>query len=240
MNHERFLGRLKHLVLGHPVMSHPIWPELELGLHDMDALRVFSIHYYHHVLRTRLYDAAALAHTPSEGIQVALASILWDEYGQGDGQRSHPAQFRKILRALSLDIEEVENTPRLPELERYSRTHFGLCSPATPWQALGAVGFAMEWPIPYLYEPLVRAYRKIAGLSDDDLEFLLEHIPTDEDHSAMMVGAISPYLEDEAVRKDLVEGALRSMDARERLIEAIYREMESCSKIVTVCGGNGR
>ena len=71
-------------------------------------------------------------------------------------------------------------------------------------------------------------------------EFLLEHIPTDEDHSAMMVGAISPYLEHEAVRKDLVEGALRSMDARERLVEAIYREMESCSQLVTVCGGNGR
>lgn len=220
-----FLQRLKHLVLGHPVLRHPLWADLELGYYDRAALRTFSIYYYHHVLRTRLYDAAALACCPDERIQAALASILWDEYGGGDIQRTHPAQFRKVLHALGIDVEEAERTHRLPELEEYSRAHFGMCMPATFWKAMGAVGFAMEWPIPHLYEPIVRGYRRIAGLTDDDLRFYLEHIPTDEDHASLVVTSLAPYLDDPVVQDDLTEGALLSMDVRERLVDAIARRM---------------
>jgi len=227
MNADTFLGRLKHLVLGHPVLSHPLWSDLELGYYDLRALRTFTVHYYHHVLRTRLYDAAALAACPDEGIQSALASILWDEYGCGDNDRTHPAQFRKVLRGLSIDPREAGLRPRLPELEEYSRIHFAMCRPETFWEAMGAVGFAMEWPIPYLYEPIVRGYRRIADVSDDVLEFYLEHIPTDEEHGSLVVGSLTPYLEDPAVQESLVEGAMRSMDARERLVEAIAQAMDS-------------
>jgi pyrroloquinoline-quinone synthase len=219
-----FLARLEQLVLGHSVLRHPLWAELERGACDRVALRTFTVHYYHHVLRTRLYDAAALACCPDEEIQAALASILWDEYGRGDPERTHPAQFRKLLRALDIDVAAAERTPRLPELEEYSRLHFGLCKPVTFWIAMGAVGFAMEWPIPQLYERLVRGYR-IAGLSDDDLEFFLEHIPTDQDHAARIISSLSRHLGDPQVQADLAEGALASLDARQRLIDAIARRM---------------
>lgn len=226
MNADDFLGRLKHLVLGHPVLSHPLWSDLELGYYDVRALQTFSVHYYHHVLRTRLYDAAALAACPDEGIQSALASILWDEYGCGDRNRTHPAQFRKVLRGLSIDPRDAESAPRLPELEEYSRIHFGMCRPETFWEAMGAVGFAMEWPIPYLYEPIVRGYRRTANLTDEELQFYLEHIPTDEEHGSLVVRSLAPYLEDSGVQESLTDGAMRSMDARERLVEAIANAME--------------
>jgi len=219
-----FLARLEQLVLGHSVLRHPLWAELERGAYDRVALRTFTVHYYHHVLRTRLYDAAALVCCPDEEIQAALASILWDEYGRGDPERTHPAQFRKVLRALDIDVAAAERTPRLPELEEYSRLHFGVCAPVTFWIAMGAVGFAMEWTIPHLYERLVRGYR-VAGLSDDDLEFFLEHIPTDRDHAARIITSLSRHLGDPQVQADLTEGALASLDARQRLIDAIARRM---------------
>jgi len=225
MTPSAFLGHLKHVVLGHPVLQHPLWTDLELGYYDREALKVFTLHYYHHVLRTRLYDAAALAACPDERIQLALASILWDEYGAGDARRTHPEQFRRVLRALEIDVEGVDRAARLPELEDYSRIHFGMCQPASFWEAMGAVGFAMEWPIPYLYEPLVRGYRRIAGLNDRALEFFLEHIPTDETHGSLMVECLRPYLGERTVQDALLAGALRSMDARERLVEAISRKM---------------
>ena len=225
MNPASFLKRLKHVVLSHPVLSHPLFQDLDMGHFGVAELRTFSIHYYHHVLRTRLYDAAALAACPHEEIQAALASIVWDEYGQGDGARTHPAQFRKVLRALAVDVAGAERASRLPELDAYSRAHFGMCRPETFWRAMGAVGFAMEWPIPYLYEPLVRGYRQIAGLDDDALEFYLEHIPTDEDHSSLVVAVVRPHLDDAGVQREILAGALASMDAREVLMQAIYTEM---------------
>lgn len=224
-NATAFLARLKHLVLGHPVLTDPIWTDLELGYFSRTELRTFSVHYYHHVLRTRLYDAAALAVCPDESMQAALASILWDEYGCGNPTRTHPEQFRKVLRALDIDVHDADAAERLPELEDYSRIHFGLCRPETFWRAMGAVGFAMEWPIPYLYGPVIRGYRRIAGLSDDDLEFFLEHIPTDESHASLVMTSLAPYLGQTEIQDDLVAGALESMDARERLVEAIHRMM---------------
>ncbi len=231
MNTSSFLSQLKHLVLSHPVLTHPIWSDFEMGYYDREAIRTFSIHYYHHVLRTRLYDAAAVACCPIEEIQAALASILWDEYGCGDLTRTHPAQFRKVLCALDVNITEAERMARLPELEEYSQVHFGMCTPATFWKAMGAVGFAMEWPIPYIYEPIVRGYRRIAGLSDDDLEFFLEHIPTDEHHSSLVVTSVMPYLDEKDMQDQLIDGALQSMDARERLVEAIYQRMEAAVSV---------
>ncbi len=222
-----FLEGLERRVLAHPVLGHSLWAEIERGSCDRESLRTFSVHYYHHVLRTRLYAAAALACCPDEEIQAALASILWDEYGRGDAMRTHPAQFRKVLRALRVDVAAADRAPRLPELEDYSRLHFGLCAPATFWNALGAVGLAMEWPIPPLYERLVRGYRAV-GLADEDLEFFLEHIPTDEHHAARIVSSIRRYLDDPRVRAALTEGALASLDARERLIDAIALRMR-CS-----------
>lgn len=227
MESSSFLDRLKSLVLGHPVLEHRIWSALEHGPFDRNALCTFTVYYYHHVLRTRLYGAAALACCPAEAIQAALASILWDEYGAGDVTRSHPEQFRRVLRALGIDVAEAERHPRLPELEEYSRLHFGLCTPDTFWKAMGAVGFAMEWPIPHLYRPLVRAYRRIAGLSEGDLEFYLEHIPTDENHASLIISSVLPFLNKQSVQDQILEGALRSMDARGRLVEAIYRRMDT-------------
>jgi pyrroloquinoline quinone (PQQ) biosynthesis protein C len=79
----------------------------------------------------------------------------------------------------------------------------------------------------YLYGPLVRGYRRIAGLSDEDLEFFLEHIPTDEAHSSLVLTSLRPYLDRREIQEDLTTGALDSMDARERLVEAIYRRMQA-------------
>ena len=220
-----FLAGLERTVLGHPVLANRLWADLEHGRCGHETLRIFTVHYYHHVLRTRLYDAAALACCPDERIQAALASILWDEYGRGDPRRTHPAQFRKVLRALGIDVEAAEQMPRLPELEVYSRVHFDMCTPSTFWQAMGAVGFAMEWAIPPLYERLVRGYRRIAGLTDDDLEFFLEHIPADRDHASLIVSSLAPHLDDLEVQASLVKGALASQDARELLTNAIARKL---------------
>lgn len=220
-----FLAALERTVLSHPVLTNRLWADLEHGRCGHESLCTFTVHYYHHVLRTRLYDAAALACCPDERIQRALVSILWDEYGRGDPERTHPAQFRKVLRALGIDVEAAEQTPRLPELEVYSRVHFDLCTPSSFWEALGAVGFAMEWAIPPLYERLSRAYGRIAGLTNGDLEFFLEHIPTDQEHASLIVSSLGPHLGRLEVQASLVKGALASLDARELLIDAIARKM---------------
>ncbi|MBI3811028.1 MAG: iron-containing redox enzyme family protein [Nitrospirae bacterium] len=222
MNAEAFLKTTKEEMLAHPVMHHPFWSRFEKGAFTMEGLKRFSIHYYFHVLQTRLYDAMVLARTPSESIQATLASILWDEYGRGNPAETHPAQFRKFLGALNLQEEDWSSVTPLPEFEAYRDVHLRLCQDYDIRVGLGVVGLAMEYPIPFLYEKLVPGFRH-HGLSDDALAFFLEHMPTDVIHSSLMESAMRPELESPEHQALVREGVKRSLDTRYLLMEGLER-----------------
>lgn len=223
MTGSEFLAAAKTEVLGHRVMTHPFWDRFEAGGFSRDGLRRFALHYYAHVLRTRLYDAMVLAQAPSEALQAALASILWDEYGRGDASKTHPEQFRLFLKGVGLREAEWRSIPPLPEFEVYTDVHTRLCRDHDVWIGLGVVGLAMEYPIPALYVKLVGGFRK-AGIADAALEFFLEHMPTDEVHSSLMENALLPHLEGQPERQARVrDGARRSLDARYLLMDGLSR-----------------
>lgn len=222
MSSEAYLKRVKTEMLSHPVLSHRFWMRFEQAELSREGLRRFSLHYYLHVLQTRLYDAMVLARTPSEPIQAALASILWDEYGRGEASKTHPAQFRKLLRALDLKESDWNSIKPLPEFEAYRDIHLRLCQDYDFRVGLGVVGLAMEYPIPFLYEKLVRGFRH-HGIPDGALEFFLEHMPTDEIHSGLMQTAMLPELELSEHQALVSEGMRRSLDARCLLMDGIER-----------------
>lgn len=218
-----YLETLKKEVLGHPVMRHPFWVRFRKGDLTSRQLQLFGGQYYQHVKRTRLYAAAVLSRTPVESIQAAIASVLWDEYGNGDPDQTHPAQFRKLLRALGLPEDQWDVQP-LPELEIYSDVHFRLCTDHSVWAGLGVVGVAMELPIPTLYQYLIEGFVR-SGLKEADLEFFIRHGPMDVQHADLLLQSIIPQLTAEADRKAFRWGALRSMDARHGLMNGLYRTL---------------
>jgi len=218
------MSDIKHKVLNHPVMTHPFWQRFRQGALSTFQLRAFSLQYYQHVKRTRLYAAAVLARTPIEEIQSALTSILWDEYGQGNIEKTHPAQFRKMLRSLDLREADWEHTEPLPELEMYSDIHFRLCTQYNFWTGLGVVGIAMELPIPTLYQYLVEGFTR-SGLKEDILEFFIEHGPMDIQHAGLLNQAMRPHLKNEEDPRALCTGALRSLDARSILMDGMFRSV---------------
>ncbi|MBI5197125.1 MAG: iron-containing redox enzyme family protein [Nitrospirae bacterium] len=222
MTGKDFIKGMKVEVLRHPVMSHPFWGRFEKGACTREGLRRFALHYYLQVLRARLYDARVLSRTPSETIQAALARIIWNEYGCGNPEKTHPAQFRKLLKALGLQENDWTSVNPLPELEVYSDVHTRLCSDYDVWVGLGVVGPAMEYPIPVLYSRLVQGFYNV-GLSKEALEFFLEHTPTDEIHSSLMENVLLPYLDREDRQTLLREGVRRSLDARNILMDGMER-----------------
>lgn len=217
-----FIEELKQEVLNYPVMSHPFWSRFREGQLTWKQLQNFALHYYQHVKRTRFYDAAVLARTPIEEVQAALASVLWDEYGHGDPEQTHPAQFRRLLHALDLVPAEWENPPDFPELEMYTDIHFRLCTDYNFWVGLGVVGVAMELPIPILYQHLIEGFTK-TGIHEQDLEFFVKHGPMDVHHASLLLEAMIPRLERKEDRDALRLGAHRSLDARSILMDGLYR-----------------
>jgi pyrroloquinoline-quinone synthase len=224
VNSEEFLQRLKREVIGHPALVHPFLERFGEGDASEEGVRTFAIQYYRHVRVSRLYLAALISGCRNdERSQLALAGILFDEYGHMNPDETHPALYRRFLRALGITEEEWEGPRTLPEIELYIETHYALCRHPDIRLGLGALGPASEWPVPPIYVRLTEGLKKSAGLPDEALEIFTSHVTMDVEHAHIMMDAVAPYAEDGEGQRRVREGAMRSLDARSVMLDGLYK-----------------
>ncbi len=224
MDSGEFLRRLKREVIGHPALTHPFLERFGDGDVGEEGIRRFAVQYYRHVRVSRLYLAALISNCrDDEGLQLALADVLFDEYGHLDPDETHPALYRRFLRALGIGEEEWESPPTLPEIESYISVHYELCRNPDFRLGLGALGPASEWPVPPIYVRLAEGLKKAAGLADDALEIFTSHVTMDVTHARIMMEAVAPYAESEEGQARVREGAMRSLDARSIMLDGLYK-----------------
>jgi pyrroloquinoline-quinone synthase len=224
MNPQEFLQRLKREVIGHPALVHPFLERFGEGDADEEGVRTFAIQYYRHVRVSRLYLAALISGCrDDERLQLALAGILFDEYGHLDPEETHPALYRRFLKALNITEDEWEAPRTLPEIELYIETHYALCRHPDIRLGLGALGPASEWPVPPIYVRLTEGLKRSAGLPDEALEIFTSHVTMDVTHARIMMDAVAPYAGDEEGQGRVREGAMRSLDARSVMLDGLYR-----------------
>ncbi len=221
---EEFLGQLKREVIGHPALTHPFLERFGDGDASAEGVRTFAIQYYRHVRVSRLYLAAVMSNCrEDEGLQLALAEVLFDEYGRLNPDETHPALYRRFLRALDITEEEWESPRTLPEIAAYISTHYELCRDPDSRLGLGAMGPASEWPVPPIYVRLSEGLKKAAGLPDGALEIFTSHVTMDVEHARIMMDAVAPYTEDDEGQRKVREGAMRSLDARSVMLDGLYK-----------------
>src|ERR687890_776503 len=224
LNAEEFLGRLKRDVIGHPALTHPFLERFAEGDADAEGIRTFAIQYYRHVRVSRLYLAALISNCrDDEGLQLALADVLFDEYGHLNPEETHPALYRRFLKALGISEEEWGAPRTLPEIELYIESHYALCRHPDVRLGLGALGPASEWPVPPIYVRLTEGLKKSAGLPDEALEIFTSHVVMDVEHAHIMMEAVAPYAGGEEGQRRVREGAMRSLDARSVMLDGLYR-----------------
>ena len=224
MDPQEFLQRLKREVIGHPALTHPFLARFGDGDASEEGVRVFAVQYYRHVRVSRLYLAALISGCrDDEGLQLALAGILFDEYGHLNPQETHPALYRRFLSALGISEEEWEAPRTLPEIELYIETHYALCRHPDVRFGLGALGPASEWPVPPIYVRLSEGLKRAAGLPEEALEIFTSHVTMDVEHARIMMDAVVPYAEDEEGQRKVREGAMRSLDARSVMLDGLYK-----------------
>jgi pyrroloquinoline-quinone synthase len=221
---REFLDRLKREVIGHPALTHPFLGRFGDGDATPEGVRTFAIQYYRHVRVSRLYLAALISNcAQDEGLQLALAEVLFDEYGHLDPGETHPALYRRFLAALDISEEEWEAPPTLPEIELYVSAHREMTRHPDFRIGLGALGPASEWPVPPIYVRLAEGLKRSAGLSDEAIEIFTSHVTMDVEHARIMMEAVAPYVEDEEGQTLVRYGALRSLDARSVMMDGLYR-----------------
>ena len=224
MNPEEFLNRLKREVIGHPALTHPFLERFGDGDLGVQGVRTFAIQYYRHVGVSRLYLAALISNCGhDEALQLALAEVLFDEYGHLNPEETHPALYRRFLGALGISREEWEGPETLPEIRLYIMAHRELSGHPDFRLGLGALGPASEWPVPPIYVRLAEGLKKATGLPEGALEIFTSHVTMDVTHARIMMDAIAPYTRDEEGQERVREGAMRSLDARCVMLDGLYK-----------------
>jgi pyrroloquinoline-quinone synthase len=224
MDAAGFLEGLKREVISHPALTHPFLGRFGDGDVSERGVRTFAVQYYRHVRVSRLYLAALISNCrDDEGLQLALAGILFDEYGHLNPDETHPALYRRFLAALGIGEEEWEAPGTLPEIEMYIATHYALCNNPDVRLGLGALGPASEWPVPPIYVRLSEGLKKAADLDEAALEIFTSHVTMDVEHARIMMEAVAPYAADEEGQRRVREGAMRSLDARSVMLDGLYK-----------------
>ncbi len=224
MDSRGFLEQLKREVIGHPALVHPFLERFGEGDVSEEGVRTFAIQYYRHVRVSRLYLAALISNCGhDEKLQLALAEILFDEYGHLNPDETHPALYRRFLTALDITEEEWEEPPTIPEVQLYISAHRELTRDPDIRLGLGAMGPASEWPVPPIYVRLTEGLKKAVELSDEALEIFTSHVTMDVTHARIMMDAAAPYAEDEESQQKVREGAMRSLDARSVMLDGLHK-----------------
>lgn len=211
---ERFLDALEVEVRAHPAVNHPFLRRFARGGCRQLQLWAFGLQHYQLVRLFTSYLENLQKSIPEPEVRDWIQRVLEDEYARPDTyHRSHPALYRRFLRALGLSEEDWERTEALPETRAFIERHLELTALRPPAVGLGAVGPGHEWAIPPMFSYLVDGLRK-AGLGEEPIEYFTLHVAQDLEHGKLMRAALARYADSPENRARIRDGAQASLDAR--------------------------
>ncbi|HHT9119726.1 MAG TPA: TenA family transcriptional regulator [Candidatus Hypogeohydataceae bacterium YC41] len=211
---REYLESLEEEIRLHPALNHPFLRNFRNGKLTLDRMRIFARQYYLYSRWFSMYVSAVIAKMPDEKPRAYLIKNLYQEYGEGDLQQTHPAIFRRFLRALRLDSPEIERIEPLPETRLFIHEYLFVCREGHFLEALGALGPGTESIVPYIYHSFYEGLRKEPSLHEEDIEFFTLHMQMDVEHSANIKEALLEYAVNRENQALIRQGAMEILGAR--------------------------
>ena len=138
---------------------------------------------------------------------------------------THPALFRRFLRALGLTHDVLAAVTPLPETSAFNATYEVICRNGHWLEGMGAMGPGTECVVPAVYSQILAGLTRSDQVSEADRVFWTIHVHCDDGHGRNIVEALRPYMDD-ASHRDLVRrGAMRALDARDQWLTGLYRHV---------------
>lgn len=220
---ELFLQRLEAEVRSHPALHHPFLRRFAEGGLRRIQLWAFGLQHYQLVRVFTTYLEALVKSIPEQEVRDWIHTVLEDEYARPQTYDcSHPALYRRFLRALGLSEEDWDRVEALPETRAFINHHIELTSLRHYLVGLGAVGPGHEWAIPTMFAYLVEGLRKV-GVEEKPLEYFTLHVAQDLEHGRLLRMALARYAGTPENHERILEGAHASLGARARFWDGLYR-----------------
>lgn len=218
--------RMRQLTENHPLWRHPFVERCRSGALTPAQVRMLGGQMYQFCREFTRFLATALAACPCEEARMVIAENLWEELGEGDPERAHPALFRRFTRALGMSDVQLAAVPAEPETQALIDSYLGLSSRYGVLGILGALCYASEGIVGALYAQIERGLLGAIPFSRDALVFFEVHVQVDDGHADKLESVLLPLLK---TPQDilLTEQAIRAaLDARCRFFDGVLRAAE--------------
>ncbi len=208
---EDFVDWLLQRLEQHPSNGHPLYEYLESSAKIED----FEIFFQSEIIVNSMFEefvALAQLGAPTY-IKIELAKNYWDEMGNGVDAQVHTEMFQKLLKHFELNQVDLDRVAHANPVALAQGNLFLMLSMQRKhfYETMGLIG-AGEYLVPKRYQKVVDGARRV-GLSDDTLEFYIEHIGIDTDHA------------DEWFRNAIVPAVNATPEARIEMAHGAYYRM---------------
>jgi pyrroloquinoline-quinone synthase len=210
--------------------THPLWNHTFLGKCrakqlTLSEVRCLAVGMYQFCREFNRILAGIMSCCPEPSAQLIILENLYDEMGEGDPKRSHPALFRPFTRELGIDDETLETLPTEPETQGLIETYLSLPHRYGYLAALGAVCFASEGIVNALYAQLQNGIMGAAPFSKESLVFFDLHIDLDGDRAAKLEAIVAPRMQTAEDAKRVQRAIGAAMNARVRFFDGLERQI---------------
>ncbi len=225
MTPNEFVRKLREEVETHSAVTHPFLRRFAAGGLARWQIWGYASQHYHLVCFFTAYLEAIAARTPDAAVRRVLRDILEDEYMRPQGfERSHPALYRRFLRAVGVGEGDWDRVPLLPATRAFVQLHLDMT--LRSWlEALGAVGPGHEWAIPLMFPHLVQGVERSLPLDPAALEYFRLHINLDIEHGKALEEGLLRWATSEENQEDIGRGARRSLEARAAFWSALEEQL---------------
>ena len=214
MTASEFVQELREEVATHRAVTHSFLRRFAAGGLTRWQIWGYASQHYHLVGFFPAYLEAIADRTPDTEVRRLLREILEDEYMRLESfERSHPALYRRFLRAVGFGEGDWDRVPLLPATRAFVQIHLDMT--LRSWlEALGAVGPGHEWAIPLMFPHLVQGIERSLPLAPAALEYFQLHINLDVEHGKLLQESLLRWAATEENQENIRRGARRSLEAR--------------------------
>ena len=225
MTPSEFIQKLREEVATHPAVTHSFLRRFAAGGLTRWQIWGYASQHYHLVGFFPAYLEAIADRTPDAEVRRLLREILEDEYMRPQSfERSHPALYRRFLRAVGFEEGDWDRVPLLPATRAFVQIHLDMTWRS--WlEALGAVGPGHEWAIPLMFPHLLQGIDGSLPLDAEALEYFQLHINLDVEHGRVLQESLLRWATTEENEDTIRRGARRSLEARAGFWSALEEQL---------------
>ncbi len=220
-----FQDSLRNITKNHPLWNHAFIQRCGNGKLSLEEIRILAVQMYNFCNNFNRILAGILSCCPDKNAQLVILENLYDEMGQGDINQSHPELFRRFTRALGMDDETLAAQIVTPETRTLINAYLQIPHKYGYLAALGAVCYASEGIVSYLYSQLYKGIIDTANLPKDSLIFFELHIDLDDSHAANLERVIESSILTLEEENNIKQAVAEVMDARLQFFNGIEHQM---------------